>query len=199
MMQLTELKAQIDSEERISKTDIRVFRSNSDIERSPFEKWQPVLCKNVFFEIDIYGSWLHNNTRIERNEMIKLFSTVLIKQENKHYLKTPQELIEVKVQDCPFVVTSWEYVKNSQDQNVIVVTTNVEEKYEVNEEFCFELCTTESLQTTSPLSVIIKDGLKARLHRNVYYQLVELLEEQLNEQGELKYTLRSGDYQFYFE
>lgn len=173
-----------------------IFRTQEDIALPPFEKWSPDLCINASFKIDVHGNWYHNEAKLDRVEMVCLFARVLIKQDDFYFLKTPHELIRIEVEDLPFVITTWE-IERSESAPKIIMTTNVGERYEVNENFELVMDSDSELNSLeSPLSLNIKNGLRARLSRNVYYQLIEEMMTVRQKDGKEKYFIVSGKHEF---
>ena len=60
---------------------IKSLKDYSDSSFPPVEMWNPELCTNASFAIDIKGDWYYNGSIIGRRRLKKLFSTVL-KREN---------------------------------------------------------------------------------------------------------------------
>src|SRR5690242_17050611 len=58
----------------------------------PVEKWNPAHCGDIGMEIMADGVWKHDGTRITRESLVRLFSTILRKDEDgETYLVTPVE------------------------------------------------------------------------------------------------------------
>jgi hypothetical protein len=50
------------------------------------------------------GTWYHQGGPITRENMVRLFSTILRREEDgRHYLVTPVEKLEIEVEDAPFI------------------------------------------------------------------------------------------------
>ena len=72
----------------------------------PVEKWHPDFCGDMDMVIKADGSWWHEGSRITRAPLIKLFSTILRKDEDgETYLVTPVEKIKIKVERGHFLAT----------------------------------------------------------------------------------------------
>ena len=71
----------------------------------PVEKWEPEFCGDLDMVIKKDGTWFYMGTPIGRHALVKLFSSVLRKDEDgKTYLVTPVEKIGISVEDAHFVV-----------------------------------------------------------------------------------------------
>ncbi len=58
----------------------------------PVERWNPDFCGDLDMEIKADGTWFYMGTPIGRKQLVRLFSTVLRKDEDgKTYLVTPVE------------------------------------------------------------------------------------------------------------
>ena len=72
----------------------------------PVEKWHPEYCGEMDMVIKRDGSWWHEGSRITRDRLVRLFSTILRKDDDGiHYLVTPVEQIAIKVEVAPFIAT----------------------------------------------------------------------------------------------
>ena len=60
----------------------------------PVEKWNPPFCGDIDMEIRSDGTWFYMGTPIGRAPLVRLFSTVLRRDEDgKTYLVTPVEKV----------------------------------------------------------------------------------------------------------
>ena len=70
----------------------------------PVERWEPPFCGDLDMEIRADGTWFYMGTPIGREPLVRLFSTVLRKDEDgKTYLVTPVEKVGIRVEDAPFL------------------------------------------------------------------------------------------------
>ncbi len=70
----------------------------------PVERWNPDHCGDSEMRIARDGSWYHQGSPIGRPAMVKLFSTILRReQDGSHVLVTPVEKLDIEVEDAPFV------------------------------------------------------------------------------------------------
>lgn len=149
----------------------------------PIESWNPPYCGEIDIQIKADGRWFHNGTVFTRLSLIKLFSSVLlcedkgVNADNKtgeYFLVTPVEKVKIVVDDVPFVLTQWRWLDEKQQS--MVVTTNVDDEFVLNAEHGLQLI-------NGGLYVPVRRNLLAKVHRNVYYQWVELAQEETTEQG----------------
>ena len=77
------------------------------------------------FLINEHGDWYYKESKITRHAMVKLFSTILVRDDdNTFHLRTPVEDVLVEVIDAPFIVTEMT-IKKRNSLNYIYFKTNV--------------------------------------------------------------------------
>ena len=155
----------------------------------PVDKWNPDFCGDIDIQIKHDGSWFYMGTPIGRKPMVKLFSSVLKREEDKYFLVTPVEKVGIQVADSPFVITQW----HLQDKQ-LVFTTQTDENILVSADNPVIL--QEDLTTGDILPyVLVRRNLWARLHQNVFYQLAELGQKK-QFKGDNHLMIESADYAF---
>jgi len=92
----------------------------------PVQDWNPSSCGEIDIRIARNGDWFHAGSRIERERMVRLFSTVLRTDDEGTWLVTPQEKLRIEVEDAPFTAVTLSR-HEAGDQQVLVFTTNVGE------------------------------------------------------------------------
>ncbi len=134
------------------------------------------LCGDLDIRIDRDGTWFYHGSPIGRKELVKLFSTVLNRDEDgRYWLITPVEQGEIVVEDVPFQAVEMDVAGEGRDQ-VLEFRTNVDEIVKADAAHPLRIGYNEETGEPSPY-VLVRDNLEARLTRSVYYQLVELGEE----------------------
>ena len=155
----------------------------------PVDKWNPEFCGDIDIQIKHDGSWFYMGTPIGRKPLVKLFSGVLKKEQEKYYLVTPVEKVGIQVEDVPFVITQWE----KQDQ-FLVFTTQTDDSFIVSDSNPVKLMHDKKTDALLPYANV-RRNLWARLHQNIYYQLIEIAESVANNKGH-SLKLSSADYSF---
>ena len=147
----------------------------------PVHKWNPELCGKIDMQIARDGTWFYNGTPIGRKEMVKLFSTVLRHDDDgKHYLVTPVEKLEIKIDDAPFVAV--EVVREGEGENQILsFRTNVDDWVVAGPENPIRVKINKKTNEPSPY-ILVRDRLQALINRPVFYELVEMADRH-NENG----------------
>ena len=64
---------------------------------APVHLWNPKYCGDLDIRILRDGSWLYQGSKINRLNLIKLFSSILKRENDKFFLVTPVEKIGIKV------------------------------------------------------------------------------------------------------
>lgn len=138
----------------------------------PVHEWNPDFCGDIDMEIQRDGRWFYMGSPIGRESMVRLFSTILRHDDDGcFYLVTPVEKVRIRVADAPFVVIAVE-----KEEDGLVFTTNVGDKVRLDSDH--PLWVKEDDQTGEPSPYIrVRDRLDALIHRNVFYQLVDMAEE----------------------
>ena len=156
----------------------------------PVDKWNPPFCGDIDMEIRADGTWFYMGTPIGRAPLVRLFSTVLRKDEDgKTYLVTPVEKVGIRIIDAPFVAV--EMVQESLDgEPVLTFRTNVGDVVSASAEHPIRFEIEAATGGLKPY-VHIRGRLEALFSRALMYELVALGEEILVD-DELWFALRSG-------
>ena len=154
----------------------------------PVHLWNPAYCGEIDMRIAADGTWFYNGTPIGRPALVRLFSTILRKDPERYVLVTPVERVGIVVEDVPFVAVELE-IEGEGASSVIRFLTNVDVWTVVNEKhpLRFEREPTEGLRPY----VLVRGDLWARVNRAVFYDLVELGEEQDTPEGR-RFGIASG-------
>jgi hypothetical protein len=155
----------------------------------PVDKWTPDFCGDIELHIKHDGSWWYMGTPIGRKALVRLFSTVLKKEDNKYFLVTPVEKVGIQVEDVPFIVTQWQ-----QTDAGIVFTTLTDDVVLASEENPVVLMQDNVSKTTLPY-LNVRRNLWARLHQNVFYQLADIGTPQDNN-GNKQLMINDRNYAF---
>ncbi len=122
--------------------------------------------------IDRSGGWHYQGTPIGRPAMVKLFSSVLRKDEDGYVLVTPHEKLSIEVDDAPFIAVAMERRGEGATQE-IAFRTNVDDIVVAGGEHPIEV---RNAGGPRPY-VEVRRGLHALINRSVYYQLVDCGEQ----------------------
>jgi uncharacterized protein len=127
------------------------------------------------------GEWRYRGSPIRRIELVKLFASVLRREEDGSYwLVTPVERGRIAVEDAPFVAI--ELARDGQGAGQrLQVRTNLDAWVTIGPQHPIRLRRPAGVALDSGPApyVEVRDGLEARVARSIYYELVELAEERL--------------------
>lgn len=160
---------------------------------APLESWQPPFCGEIPIRIDRDGQWFYQQSPIGRIELVKLFSSVLQRKNDRYVLTTPVEEVAIVVDDAPFLLTHWQW-HASDDGPVLQLSTNLGGQYLISPEYPLQLQAEPGSGLWLPYLQLPR-GLTAKLSRSVFYQLAEHATVQWFE-GRLHCVLQSGLYLF---
>lgn len=138
----------------------------------PVHLWNPDFCGDIDIRIARDGTWFYMGSPIGRQRLVRLFSTVLRKDEDgEHYLVTPVEKLRIEVEDAPFVAVQVNEQGAGENQN-LYFRTRTDDVVLADQEHRIWV---EFSDDGEPAPYIeVRNGLNALIARNVYYQLVEL-------------------------
>lgn len=136
----------------------------------PFDQWQPQNCGQLPMTIDAQGRWFYAGSEIKREAMVKLFASVLCKEVDTYFLKTPLEKMAITVDDVPFVIIDWRFEDTEQGPALCCVD-NLQRAWLVSAKQPLVL---REFEGVSVPYLQLAHGLAARVSRNVYYQWAEI-------------------------
>ena len=159
------------SDERGEATATRMIGDDRDPDEGAAPPNLP-FCGDLDMRIAADGTWFYKGSPIGRKRLVKLFSSVLRREEDGQYwLVTPVERGRIEVEDAPFVaveVTS----EGTGPEQVLAFRTNLEDWVEAGSDRPLRVEHDAASGEPRPY-VLVRPGLEARLLRNVYYHLVE--------------------------
>jgi uncharacterized protein len=84
----------------------------------PVHLWNPPFCGDLDIRIAGDGTWFYMGTPIGRPALVRLFSTILKREGDKHFLVTPVEKVGIRVDDAPFMAV--EMLKEGGDNHRVL-------------------------------------------------------------------------------
>lgn len=138
----------------------------------PVHLWNPDFCGDIDMEIRRDGSWTYMGTPISRMPMVKLFSTILRRDDDdKFYLVTPVEKVGIRVEDAPFIA-----VEVKQENNVLHFRTNLDDYVTLDKDHPLRVVHDGETGEPRPY-ILVRDRLEALISRAVYYELADMVVE----------------------
>ena len=137
----------------------------------PVEKWNPERCGHSGMRIARDGTWYHDGRPIGRPPMVRLFSTVLRREEDgRHVLVTPVEKLEIDVEGTAFRAVEMQSEGEGEDRR-IAFRLDSGDAVILGPDHPLKIVQAE--HGPSP-RILVRHGLEAELTRPVYYELAEL-------------------------
>ncbi|NPU09760.1 DUF1285 domain-containing protein [Bradyrhizobium sp. 83012] len=154
----------------------------------PVHLWNPPFCGDLDMRIASDGSWYYMGTPIGRPALVRLFSTILKREDDRYFLVTPVEKVGIRVDDVPFMAV--EMRKEADAQGVrLHFRTNVDDWVACDAQHRLRFERSESGGLTPYLHV--RAELWAKVTRPLYYELVDMGEERVID-GEVMFGVESG-------
>lgn len=139
----------------------------------PVDTWNPPYCGDIGLKIRADGSWLYRESPIGRMAIVKLFASILRKDDDcKTYLVTPAEKVDVTVEDAPFLAVEMAVSGEGETQN-LTLRTNVDDLVTVGPLHPIRFATQNFSGGLKPY-ILVRGRLEALCTRAVYAELVSL-------------------------
>ncbi|WP_317056627.1 DUF1285 domain-containing protein [Roseovarius rhodophyticola] len=138
----------------------------------PVHLWNPPFCGDLDMRIARDGTWFYLGSPITRPGLVRLFSTILRREDGKYFLVTPVEKVGITVDDAPFVAVDFE-VAGEDEAQVLVFETNVGDKVLA----CLDApirCETDPATGEPSPYVHVRAGLEALIDRKSFYRLIDI-------------------------
>jgi len=133
-------------------------------------------CGDFGIRIARDGTWFYRNSPIERKALVKLFSSVLRREEDgRYWLVTPVERGLVEVEDAPFTAVELSVTGQGAAQ-ILRFRTNVDEWVEAGPENPLRVAIAPDTREPRPY-ILVRGRLEALILRPVYYRLADLAVE----------------------
>ena len=141
----------------------------------PVHLWNPPFCGDLDMRIASDGTWYYLKTPIGRPALVKLFASVLKREDDKYFLVTPVEKCGITVDDAPFLAVELQ-TQPSEQGRVLHFRTNVDDWVACDAEHALRFEPEPHSGGLKPYLHVRRD-LWAKVRRPLFYELVELGEE----------------------
>jgi hypothetical protein len=139
---------------------------------APVHLWNPPFCGDLDMRIARDGTWFYLGTPIGRKPLVKLFASILKREDARYFLVTPVEKVGITVDDAPFVAIDFE-ATGAGSAAAINFITNVDD--EVTAGAAHPIRVTRDPETGEPAPYVhVRAGLEALIDRKSFYRLVEI-------------------------
>ena len=153
----------------------------------PVHLWNPPYCGEIDMRIASDGTWFYQRTPIGRAALVKLFASVLKREDDRYFLVTPVEKCGIVVDDAPFLAVELKIERpdsratgsgtaSQAAKQILHFRTNVDDWVACGpgHELRFE---PESVTGGLKPYLHVRRDLWAKVSRPLFYDLVELGEE----------------------
>jgi uncharacterized protein len=154
----------------------------------PVHLWNPPFCGDLDMRIATDGSWYYMGTPIGRPALVRLFSTVLKREDGKYFLVTPVEKVGIRVDDVPFMAVEMRRSSGITGP-LLQFRTNVDDWVDCDAAHRLRFEPGEAGGLTPYLHV--RADLWAKVTRALYYELVDMGEERMVD-GRTMFGVESG-------
>lgn len=138
----------------------------------PVHLWNPPFCGDLDMRIARDGTWFYEGSPIGRAGLVKLFSSILKREDGKYFLVTPVEKVGITVEDAPFVAIDFDAVGKGIDQK-LRFETHVEDRVLAGPDHPIRVERDPETGEPSPY-VLVRSDLEALIDRKSFYRLVDL-------------------------
>src|SRR4029453_14506512 len=128
------------------------------------------VCGQSQMRIPRDGTWFYLGTPIGRPALVRLFSTILKREDGKHFLVTPVEKVGIRVDDAPFMAVEMQ-IEEGGDGRLLRFRTNVDDwvPCDAAHRLRFEMADDGGLMPY----LHVRADLWAKVTRALYYDLVD--------------------------
>ena len=132
----------------------------------------PDICGDFNMRIDRNGQWYYQGSPIGRLSLVKLFATVLRRDENgAHWLTTPVENGRIEVEDSAFIAVEL-LTEGTGKTQIVRFRTNVDDIVTLDAEHALRIDHDSATAEPRPY-IYVRKGLEARIARATFYHLIE--------------------------
>jgi hypothetical protein len=130
-------------------------------------------CGEIDIRIGRDGTWFYHGSPIGRKPLVKLFASVLRREDDGDYwLVTPVERGRIKVDEVPFTAVEVNAAGAGPSQT-LTFRTNLDDEVAADAQHPIRIDHAADGREPRPY-ILVRDRLEARILRPVFYELVEL-------------------------
>ncbi|MGI9370577.1 MAG: DUF1285 domain-containing protein [Ruegeria sp.] len=138
----------------------------------PVHLWNPPFCGDLDIRIAKDGTWHYLGSPINRVELVRLFSSILKREDGKYFLVTPVEKVGITVDDAPFVAVDFDKAGEGESQQ-LTFTTNVGDIAVAGSSHPIRIVDNAETEEPSPY-ILVRENLEAGIDRKSFYRLAEI-------------------------
>ncbi len=138
----------------------------------PVHLWNPPFCGDLDMRIARDGTWYYEGGAINRAGLVRLFSSILVREDDKYFLVTPVEKVGITVDDVPFVGVDFERSGSGVGQT-LCFETNVGDHVVAGKDHPIRV--ERNAQTGEPAPyILVRRNLEALIDRKSFYRMVDI-------------------------
>jgi hypothetical protein len=141
----------------------------------PVDQWNPAFCGDIDMRIAADGTWFYQKSPIGRAALVRLFASILKREDDKYFLVTPVEKVGIVVEDAPFLAVELA-VEQGEGGQVLGFRTNVDDLVRAGPGHALRFEPEAGTGGLKPYLHVRRD-LWAKVTRALFYDLVALGEE----------------------
>jgi hypothetical protein len=141
----------------------------------PVDQWNPPFCGDIDMRIAADGTWFYQKSPIGRAALVRLFASILKREDDKYFLVTPVEKVGIVVDDAPFLAVELA-VEQGPGGQVLGFRTNVDDLVQAGPGHMLRFETEAGTGGLKPY-LHVRRALWAKVTRALFYDLVALGEE----------------------
>lgn len=139
---------------------------------APVHLWNPPYCGDLDIRIAADGTWHYMKSPIGRMPLVKLFSSVLKREEGRFFLVTPVEKIGIIVDDAPFTAVEMRAEGEGRERR-LAFRTQVDDWIEVGEDHPLRFEKETGTEGVKPY-LHVRHDLWALVSRALFHDLASL-------------------------
>ena len=161
---------------------------------APVDLWNPPFCGDIDMEIRADGTWFYMGTPIGREALVRLFSSVLRKDDDgRTYLVTPVEKIGIRVEDAPLLGVEL-HAGGTVDEPELTLRTRTGDVAAIGPTHPLRFATDPQTGGVKPY-VLVRGRLEALLTPAATHELIGLARPGMID-GREQLSVRSGGVEF---
>ncbi|HEX3438714.1 MAG TPA: DUF1285 domain-containing protein [Pseudolabrys sp.] len=141
----------------------------------PVDQWNPPFCGDIDMRIAADGTWFYQKSPIGRAALVRLFASILKREDGKYFLVTPVEKVGIVVDDAPFLAVEMA-VEQGPDGQILGFRTNVDDLVKAGPGHTLRFEPEAGTGGLKPY-LHVRRALWAKVTRALFYDLVALGEE----------------------
>jgi hypothetical protein len=155
----------------------------------PVDTWNPPFCGNIDMKIAADGTWFYQKTPIGRPALVKLFASILKREDDNYFLVTPVEKVGIRVDDAPFMAVEMQTEQDARGR-LLRFRTNVDDWVACGPDHPLRFDPEPATGGLKPY-LHVRHDLWAKVTRTLFLDLVQLGEER-ELAGEQMFGVSSG-------